>query len=66
MKFELVKERDVPADLKWKWERASAALHAGVDWTGSVESIGGLTTDEAIGVAVEFIDAFGEWLRSPE
>lgn len=63
--FEVSTEREIPQDLRNSYDRACAAVFAGVGWNGNVDSIGGVTKDEALQVADAFLRKFGAWLRDP-
>lgn len=56
----------IPHDLYQRFNDAYGAVMHGVAWHGSVDSISGITEDEAIAYAARFLKAMAAWLKAPE
>lgn len=56
----------IPHDLWQKYNDAYGAVMYGVAWSGSIDSISGVTKDEALEYAADFIKAMATWLTMPE
>lgn len=54
--------RNIPLDVVKAFETMKAAVHHGVHWDGNPESIGGVTKEEALDTASDFITTFETWL----
>lgn len=64
LRFELApSEREIPEDLRNSYDRACGAVIGGVLWEGSPDTVTGVTKDEALQIAADFLSAFGVWLK---
>ena len=53
----------IPSEILKSFETMRAAVHHGVYWDGSYENISGVTKEEALDTASDFITTFEKWLE---